>query len=86
MLQVLRKDLYLVIMGLVASAYITIFYDIFKHIFENYSKHMPIYDNTILIDVLAGILSIAIGIIVVFVLKRDEKKHDDKESEQPYSS
>lgn len=81
MLQVLRKDLYLVIMGLVASAYITIFYDIFKHIFKNYSQHVtPVLDNAILIDTLAGVLSIAIGIIVVFALKRDEKKHDDKES------
>ena len=82
MVQVLRKDLYLVVMGLVASAYITIFYDIFKHILKNYSQHLPLLDNTIVIDMLAGVFSVVIGILVVFVLKRDEKKQDNKEGKQ----
>ena len=57
-----------------ASAYITIFYDIFKHVFENYSQHVtPILDSTILIDVLAGVLAMSIGIGVVFALRRKKK-------------
>ena len=69
------KEYYLIIIGLVASAYITIFYDIFKHIFENYSQHVtPILDSTILIDVMAGVLAMGIGIGVVFALRRKKNK------------
>jgi len=78
---VIPKDYYYIILGLVGSAYVSIFYDIFKHIFENYSNHViPIVDSSILQDTLAGVLSMGIGIGVVLALRRKGKKKNNGEN------
>ena len=52
-----RKDIRLILFGLVPAAYITIFYDIFKELFND-----PIDLSAIMIKGIAGILAIAVGL------------------------
>ena len=83
----ISKDYYFIILGLVGSAYVTIFYDIFKHILENYTNHVtPLIDESILIDTLAGVLAMGIGIGVVLGLRRKgKKKNGETTSSNPES-
>ena len=75
----IKDNFYLVIIGLVASAYITIFYDLFKHIIKNYLQHVsPIVDTETGLDAFAGLASVGIGIGVVLALKREKKKNGKK--------
>ena len=70
----IKKELYLIITGLVAGGYITIFYDLFQDWLKSPLKDYPIYA----LHATAGFLAIGVGIFVVWFLKRDKKKNENK--------
>ena len=77
----IKKEQYWGVVGLVAGAYITIFYDILKHVFEKYvfENHDPAFDPTITIDVYAGLGSIGAGVFAFLWLIKNRKKKEDIE-------
>ena len=78
----LKKEQYYLVAGLIAGAYISIFYDIIKYLIGEYFftdwkvRHL---DPTVPIFAIAGMLSIAIGLISLWALLRGkfEKKPTD---------
>lgn len=66
----LKKEQFYLIVGLIAGGYITIFYDISKYLIDKYVfANLPkAFDHTVGTYVIAGLISIAIGLLAVNVL------------------
>ena len=75
----IKKEQYWGVAGLVAGAYITIFYDILKHVLEKYvfQNTNPALDVTIPIYAYAGLGSIGAGVFAFLWLIKNREKKDD---------
>lgn len=76
LLEKLKKEQYYLIVGLIAGGYITIFYDISKYLIDKYvfASLPKAFDHTVGTYAVAGLISIAIGLLAVGLLLKGKFK------------